>query len=524
MTSDITSLPSLQPAISAMRPTVSSGDVLKLLTPLEGLLDIGDSASGQVLSSKAVGGQQFQVVLSLITRSGEQATVQATSKQALAMGTQVTVTQLPASNLAVSVQQAKANNVGTLTQLDTQQLPVGTLVQGKVISSQLLSQAAGQPTTYRSLVTLLNTAMAGSILEIDSPAPLRLGSLLSAQVQGAQSLNFVPLSGRLEQLAVNQQLQAQQSRQGSLEGLLAALQNLGDNGEVGDDLRASASRLLASLPDIRQLTDARGVAQALNASGLFLEAQLTMPQNGALPDDLKSSLLRLVAQLVPNLPGSAPFNPADAAKALASMLPGYVRSALGTLGQVGEKPDNGGFPLPTRLLGSFDGENDLEHLLRLASAAVSRLQSHQLSSLEQSGMSEDGKLLTTWQLEIPMRNQQDIVPLQVRVQREDDPREQEEQPVEQREPKDRLWRVELAFDLDPLGPLQIQAQLLRGSLSGQLWAQWPATARLIDSQLGDLRERLLASGLDVSDLQCHQGTPPQGSRTQLEQRWVDETA
>lgn len=518
MTPDITSVSTLQPTPAALRPAASGADTLKLLTSLEGLLNVGDSASGHVLSSKAGGaGQPFQVVLALTTASGEQATVVASSKLALPQGTQVTLTQLPSGTVGVAVQQAKANAVATLTQLDTRQLPVGTLVQGKVLSSELVNQGA----SYRSLVTLLNTAMAGSTLEIDSPGPLRVGSLLSAQVQGAQSLNFVPLSGRLEQLAVNQQLQSQQSRQGSLEGLLAALQNLGDSSDVGDDLRASANRLLASLPDIRQLTDARGVAQALNASGLFMEAQLLTPQAGALPDDLKSSLLRLVAQILPNLPGSAPFNPAEAAKALASALPGYVRSALGTLGQVGEKPAPSNFPLPSRLLGGLDGDNDLQQLLRLASAAVSRLQSHQLSSLEQSGMSEDGKLLTTWQLEIPMRNQQDIVPLQVRVQREDEPKEQNPPTPEQRDP---LWRVELAFDLDPLGPLQIQAQLLRGSLSGQLWAEWPHTARLIDSQLDSLRQRLLAQGLEVTDLQCKQGTPPQGPRTQLEQRWVDETA
>ena len=83
---------------------------------------------------------------------------------------------------------------------------------------------------------------------------------------------------------------------------------------------------------------------------------------------------------------------------------------------------------------------------------------------------------------------------------------------------------ELAFDLYPLGPLQVQAQLVRGSLSSQLWAEDPATARLVDSQLGVLRERLIASGLSVAELNCHHGTPPQGMRTHLEQRWVDENA
>jgi hypothetical protein len=34
----------------------------------------------------------------------------------------------------------------------------------------------------------------------------------------------------------------------------------------------------------------------------------------------------------------------------------------------------------------------------------------------------------------------------------------------------------------------------------------------------------LASGLNVGDLDCHLGTPPQGPQTRLEQRWVDETA
>src|SRR3546814_3010133 len=42
-----------------------------------------------------------------------------------------------------------------------------------------------------SLVGLLNTAQAGSTLDIDSPQPLRIGTLLSAQVQDAQTLKFV---------------------------------------------------------------------------------------------------------------------------------------------------------------------------------------------------------------------------------------------------------------------------------------------------------------------------------------------
>jgi hypothetical protein len=34
----------------------------------------------------------------------------------------------------------------------------------------------------------------------------------------------------------------------------------------------------------------------------------------------------------------------------------------------------------------------------------------------------------------------------------------------------------------------------------------------------------VACGLTVGELECRQGTPPQGARTTLERRWIDENA
>ena len=165
-----------------------------------------------------------------------------------------------------------------------------------------------------------------------------------------------------------------------------------------------------------------------------------------------------------------------------------MRNALGMLGQVSAKPPPTSFPLPERLLQSAEGEDDLEHLLRLAAAAVSRLQSHQLSSLEQTGVTADGRLMSTWQLEIPMRNLQDIVPLQVKFQREEAPeKEPQQERREEREPKQQLWRVDLAFDMEPLGAAAGSGTADQGSLSSQLWAERPYTASLIESNLVGLR-------------------------------------
>lgn len=501
-------LPSSPPVI---RSTVTAADLaVRLLQPLEGMLAAGESAKAEVVAIREQA-QSFQLLLKLTLDGGKQTTLQAESPRPLAQGSALLVTALSDTRLALALQ---AGGDKPLTSLDLQQLPLGTLVQGKVVSRDALPTQNAQP-VYRLLVNLLNTPLAGSQLALDSPLELPLGSLLSAQVQGSQNLAFLPLSSRLDQLVLGQQLAAQQNRQASLEGLFKGLQNL----SAGDDaLRGSIDKLLGALPDSSQLSTAKGLAQALESSGVLLEAKLLQGQTAALPQDLKANLLRLIAQLMPQLPGGA-GTLAGLQNALNQNLPTLARQLLGVNATGGSARQQAlTFPLPSRLLQNMDGEADLETLLKLAAAAVSRLQTHQLSSLAQTQVDANGNLVTTWQLELPMRHQQEVIPLQVKLQREDSGK------AEKAEQKDTLWKVELAFELDHLGPLQVRAQLLRGSLSSQLWAERADTTQLINAELGHLRERLQAAGLEVGELACSQGMPPQGPKTSLEQRWVDETA
>ncbi|WP_252273130.1 flagellar hook-length control protein FliK [Pseudomonas subflava] len=506
-------LPATPPAIRPAQPNPADLAV-KLLQPLDGTLMPGETAKAEVIVAKEAA-QNFQLLLKLTLDNGKQATLEASSTRPLAQGTTLAVTALSDTRLAVALQ---GSSGGTLGALDLEQVPAGTLLQGKVEAREQIAQAKGQQALYRVVVSLLNTPLAGSKLDVETTLPLALGSLVTAQVQGSQSLSFLPLSGRLDQLVLGQQLAAQQARQGSLEGLFKGLQGMAQQGDLSPDLRATIDKLLGLLPDGKQLGTADGLAKALEQSGVFLEAKLLGGQAQQLPQDLKASLLRLVAQLLPGLPGGAAMPATSAGGALAQALPAFARNALGALGQANLRQQAMSFPLPSRLLQSMDGEPDLEILLKLAAAAVSRLQTHQLSSLAQSQTTPEGNLLTTWQLELPMRNQHDVVPLQVKLQRE------EPGPDGRKEQKEALWRIDLAFDLDPLGPLQVQAQLLRGALSSQLWAERAETVKLIDQELDNLRQRLLSAGLEVGELSCCQGMPPQGPKTHLEQRWVDETA
>ncbi|MNG80484.1 Flagellar hook-length control protein FliK [compost metagenome] len=496
-----------------------TGELLRLTQAQPGLLAPGETAQAEILSMRQVG-RDFQLVLRLIQANGIHTQLQASASQPLPQGSQVTVSQTAGNRLAIMLQQANTSQLATLTRLDTSKVPVGTLLQGKVLTHQPLPRNAGEAAVFRSLVSLLNSAQAGATLTLDSPRPLPVGSLLSAVVQGDQSLRFVPLSGRQEQLSIASQLLAQQSRQASLPALLDTLRQVAQDPSSNGELRGTAARLLSSLPDARQLGDAKTVAQALNASGAFLEAKLLGGQAASVATDLKAHLLRLVAQASQNMPGSPAFSSATQALTLPLM----ARGALGMLDRVSPRPQPGAFPLPSRLLKAMDDETDLQQLLRLAAAAISRLQSHAMSSLQQTGNLDNGNLQTTWQTEIPVRHGQEFIPLQVKLQREETPQQQADRQHAPQDPLLALWRIDLAFDLAPLGPLQVQAQLSQGRLSGQLWAEREQTARLVDSHLGGLRERLLARGLDVGDLQCHPGIPPQGPRTRLEQRWVDENA
>ena len=85
---NILPLPTTTPA--TVRPQV--GELLKLLTPVEGLIGTGQSAKAEVLSLKQAD-QTFELLLKVTLDSGRQTTVQATSNLPLAQGTSLAITQ-----------------------------------------------------------------------------------------------------------------------------------------------------------------------------------------------------------------------------------------------------------------------------------------------------------------------------------------------------------------------------------------------------------------------------------------------
>ena len=433
--------------------------------------------------------------------------MQASSAQPLPLGSNVAVSQTPAGNLAITLQQAMSANVAALTRLDTTQMPVGTLLQAKVLTTQMLPQGTAQPAIYRSLVSVLNNALAGATLALESPQPLRVGSLLSAVVQNAQTLNFVPLSGLKDQLAVAQQLATQQSRQGSLDAVFTALQNLPRGDSTSAELRAAAERLLAALPDLAQVSNPKVLAQ-----GGAEQRRLSGSQIACRPEPANPTAGHERRAVAPGRrPAARPARQHQPECDPRRQYPGpgvchFVRSPLNTLGQVGARQIRR-LPLPERLMAKLEGEGDLENLLRLAAAAISRLQSHQLSSLEQTGTTADGRLQTTWRLEIPCA----LCKTSCRCRSSFNARSPR-QTSDQTERKDKktLSKCSGASNWPSTwsrwAPCRFRRSCPRANCPAN--ASRPFTASLIESHLGSLRERLVSSGLNVGDLDCHLGTPP----------------
>lgn len=501
----------IRPASAPVVPTraaLPAEPVVRITLPTESPLLPGETAQAQVVALKQ-SLQSFQLLLQLTLANGRQLTLPAESTSPLPTGSLLNIMALSSTRLAVQIE-AKAET--PLKSLDTKALPPGTLLQTRVVSSQPADASEGQ-ISFKSVVTLLNGALAGKQLIIESLNALKPGSLITVAVRDAQQVALVPSSGRLDQIELGHQLTAQFQRQGSLAQLFQALPLLTDSPATRGVLRDTLGQLLASVPEVEELKNPNVVKSLFERSGILLERHLISGETERLPQDYKTLLLRLIGQLSQTTTTST-FPP----QVGVPNLPGSLRNALTALGQGNPKHAALSFPLPSRIVSSLlQGGMELEELLKLATAALSRLQTHQLSGVEQTQHYSDGSMLLTWQGELPMRNGERITCLQYKLQ--------EERPSKSAsELRDSIWKLDLAFDLEPLGNMQVEAKLARGTLSSQFWAEQKETAALITHELEHFKERLLEAGLLVGELQCTLGKPVRGLRTHIEERWIDENA
>lgn len=501
----------IQPTVSTpiRQTSVEAANVLRLLQDLPQSIVDGQKLQAQIVAAKQAG-QVFEVLLKMALPDGKQTTLPAQANQILAPGQQVTLTAISQSQFTLTPALDKL--APALTRLDLAQLPSGTIIQAKVINLEPLAQG-----NFRATLSLNNTALAGQSVIIETPKALALNSVLTARVEGSFQLQFIPSSNTTDRLNIQQELLSQFNRQGSLGQALQQLQTVGSSTNLSSEGQKIVQQLLSNLPNISDKLTTAQLTELVKNSGTQLEQRL-LTDATATQQDLKASLLRLIGQILPSQTGSNPLLTSAQASISSQALPQLLREIGGiSLSQMREQALR--FPLAKGVLQKLDNPNDLGALLRIAAAAISRLQTHQLSSLGQTYTTPEGTQLTTWQMEIPMRDQDTVIPLQLKFQQEQS--NSEEQDEEKKAP---IWRLELSFELEPLGPLHVQVNLKNEEISSKLWAEFAQTAVYVNKELHILRDKLLAAGLNIKELECLQGTPPAAPKAAIEQRWIDDLA
>lgn len=147
----------------------------------------------------------------------------------------------------------------------------------------------------------------------------------------------------------------------------------------------------------------------------------------------------------------------------------------------------------------------LMHQYTLGSLAKIQLQqihtlSHQLTQTDQPQPTQ------SWQMEIPVRQGQDVHPLSIQLEQKwvEDPNESNQKETK----RVRQWNVMLGFDLPEVGKFYAQLALLNERLSVKFWAEQEKTLLQAQTKLDTFQAQLEQQGIQIAQLQCVPGLPP----------------
>jgi hypothetical protein len=147
-----------------------------------------------------------------------------------------------------------------------------------------------------------------------------------------------------------------------------------------------------------------------------------------------------------------------------------------------------------------------------------------LTNLLQSGLAgtefEQARTLTAQDsptLTVPLLWQESQLPREARMHlAKDDHASQSEQKASQSR-----WQITLHFDLDALGPLDIELDLIPPKVSATFWSDRTPTLHALNDALQPLRQRLAELGAEVSDLRARHGRKPTQPQPTIRHSLVD---
>lgn len=455
----------------------------------------------------------------------------------------VTPPQSPPAPASPDAPRIPAQTVANV--LDSANLKPGQTAVAQVL--QTLANADGESGGSRLLL-----AVQGQSITVDANVELQPGQLIKVERAGNQLRLMEIISpetpGNADRIAqaLVQRLPFQHRLDSGLRQLLQSLASLtvGAEGEAevppstpknsadipGKDmprpsLETAIRKLIDQMPTqakLSQLADqpngAETIKQLLRNSGAFSEAHLAsligQGRAATLPPDFKLMLTEIMTRLAetPTPPGEGGVA-AKPSFSQASISDDLVQAPLRFPLLLSPLPRDAGNAEQSQ-------KADAGALLKLVAGMLNRIAVTQLHAQSLNTQNApDNPAQQTWLVEIPwLAGPADPRTAQLRLERRE--RDEEEGGREKQRRRMIQWHLNLALELDGLGPVYFEVALRESKLDAHIWAEKDHAVRVIRRESDGLRQRFTDLGLQVAHLECHRGQPRQ-AKTQLAQRLVD---
>lgn len=272
------------------------------------------------------------------------------------------------------------------------------------------------------------------------------------------------------------------SVQGGLAALFADLAASLGRSDLPQAVRGAVQAVLSTAIDGSSL-DGKSIEAALMKSAVLGEAAAS--DGVASPADRTQALLLLRNLLRSASPGGT------RPPGVSSSLPPPHRAAL----PVGEPP-----ALPS--IASLDRDAMVQKLWSETDAALARVTLQQIASLPDTAGAHATQRLV---LDVPIAIAQGHAVIAFEIEPDRANRDHED--------GERGFRINLALDIEPLGPVRASVSEAGGRTHVSLFAERDATARVLREGLPALQGQLAEAALEPGELNCRVGAPPRKRAT-----------
>lgn len=270
---------------------------------------------------------------------------------------------------------------------------------------------------------------------------------------------------------------------------------------------------MANIPTRQSVSTSQGLKQALQDSGLFLEARLgkllqskesvAEAAQKILKHDFKAGLLGIKHILEKSIAVKQQVAVTlTAQKTVADKTVNKESSQTIDLSQAKDKTVKTEKAELDMLNISRKETTELTDLKRVVDSAIARIQVNQSSAI----VTEESQL-PVWLIDIPIKDEQETSLAQMRISYE--------QHTAKDEDAERKWSASLTIELETLGKIHVRVALAGDKISSSIWAEDDATYRLIERHMEQLTSNLHRVGLNIDCVNCYPGSAQEPSPVDL---------